>query len=75
MASNLSDKRVAVLGAGKLGGMLLQALVREGMLSTELTRATVRHSERALRLTEKLGVDVGTDNSKAVQAPILFFFA
>jgi pyrroline-5-carboxylate reductase len=73
MASNLSDKRVAVLGAGKLGGMLLQALVREGLLSKELTRATVRHPERASRLAEKLGVDVGTDNTKAVQGADIIF--
>jgi pyrroline-5-carboxylate reductase len=73
MTNNLSEKRVAVLGAGKLGGMLLQALVREGLLSRELTRATVRHPERALRLAEKLRVDVGTDNIKAVQGADIIF--
>jgi len=73
MASNLSEKRVAVLGAGKLGGMLLQALMRENMLSRELTRATVRHPERAFRLAEKLHIDVGTDNARAVQGADIIF--
>jgi pyrroline-5-carboxylate reductase len=73
MATTLSSKKVAVLGAGKLGGIILQALLREGLLSKELTRATVRHSDRALRLAEKLRVEVGTDNAKAVQGADIIF--
>jgi pyrroline-5-carboxylate reductase len=73
MATTLSDKKVAVLGAGKLGGIILQALLREGLLSKELTRATVRHSDRALRLAENLGIEVGTDNAKAVQGADIIF--
>jgi pyrroline-5-carboxylate reductase len=52
----LSGKTVAVLGAGKLGGILLQSMLRAGVLSRERTRATVAHPERALSLEEKLGV-------------------
>jgi pyrroline-5-carboxylate reductase len=73
MPTTLSNKKVAVLGAGKLGGIILQALLREGLLSKELTRATVRHSDRAFRIAEKLRIEVGTDNAKAVQdADIIF---
>ncbi len=73
MATTLSNKKVAVLGAGKLGGIILEALLREGLLSKELTRATVRHSDRALRLAEKLRIEVGTDNAKAVQGADIIF--
>ena len=73
MATTLSNKKVAVLGAGKLGGIILQALLREGLLSKELTRATVRHSDRAFRLAEKLRIEVGTDNAKAVQGADIIF--
>ena len=73
MATTLSNKKVAVLGAGKLGGIILQALLREGLLSKELTRATVRHSDRASRLAEKLRIEVGTDNAKAVQGADIIF--
>jgi pyrroline-5-carboxylate reductase len=73
MAKDFSKKKVAVLGAGKLGGMLLQALLRQGLLAKECTRATMRHSEKARALAEKLGIDVGTDNAKAVEnADIIF---
>lgn len=73
MANNLPNKKVAVLGAGKLGGMLLQALLRQGLLSKGLTRATMRHAEKARALGEKLGIDVGTDNAKAVQGADIVF--
>lgn len=73
MASDSSNKKVAVLGAGKLGGMLLQALLKEGLLKKELTRATMRHAEKARALAEKLGIDVGTDNARAVQGADIVF--
>ncbi len=73
MAINLSSKKVAVLGAGKLGGMLLQAWMRGGLLSKDLARATVRHAERVRGLTEKLHIEVGTDNAKAVQGADIIF--
>ncbi len=70
---NLSSKKVAVLGAGKLGGMLLQAWMRGGLLAKESIRATVRHPERVRGLAEKLGVAVSTDNLKAVQGADIIF--
>jgi pyrroline-5-carboxylate reductase len=73
MAIDLSNKKVAVLGAGKLGGMLLQAWMRGGLLSKDLARATVRHPERVRGLAEKLQIEVGTDNAKAVQGADIIF--
>jgi pyrroline-5-carboxylate reductase len=73
MAMNLSSKKVAVLGAGKLGGMLLQAWMRAGLLSKESIRATVRHPERVHSLAEKLHIEVGTDNAKAVKGADIIF--
>ena len=67
MGFDLSGKRVAVLGAGKMGGILLKALLEKGLLSPKLTFATVHHEERARALAEKLGVSVGPDNLAAVR--------
>jgi pyrroline-5-carboxylate reductase len=66
-ANSLSGKTVAVLGAGKMGGILLQALLKNGLLSAKQTSATVAHEERAKALSRKLGVRVGTDNVKAAE--------
>jgi pyrroline-5-carboxylate reductase len=73
MGFDLSGKRVAVLGTGKIGGILVKALLEKGLLSPKSTFATVQHAERARALSEKLGISVGTDNLAAVRdADIVF---
>jgi pyrroline-5-carboxylate reductase len=73
MGQDFSGKQVAVLGAGKMGGILLKALLDKQLLSPESTRATVQHEERARILSGKLGIPVSTDNLAAVQnADIVF---
>ncbi|MCU1299379.1 MAG: Pyrroline-5-carboxylate reductase [Acidobacteriaceae bacterium] len=73
MGLDFSGKQVAVLGAGKMGGILLKALLDKKLLSPQLTRATVQHEERARALSDKLGIPVGIDNLAAVQnADIIF---
>jgi pyrroline-5-carboxylate reductase len=67
MANELKGKKVAFLGAGKMGGIILQALVRNGMLSAKTTYATVAHPDRAKALAKKLRVRVSTDNVEAVK--------
>jgi len=66
MGSDLAGKKVAVLGAGKIGGILLKALVEKGLLTAKTTRATVQHAERASALSKQWGVPVGTNNAEAV---------
>jgi pyrroline-5-carboxylate reductase len=73
MSFDFSGKRVAVLGVGKMGGILLKALLEKGLLSPKSTFATVQHEARARALAEKLGVSVGTDNLAATRnADIIF---
>jgi pyrroline-5-carboxylate reductase len=73
MASDFSNKRAAFLGAGKMGGILLRALLEKGLLSRQTTVATVQHEERARDLSGKFGVPVGTDNLAAVKnADVVF---
>ena len=73
MGLDLSGKQVAVLGAGKIGGILLKALLEKGLLSSSSTCATVQHEERARCLTQKLEIPVGTDNVAAARnAEIVF---
>lgn len=67
MANDLAGKRIAFLGAGKMGCIILQALLKNGVLSAKSARATVAHPERARELSTKLKVKVGTDNAEAVK--------
>jgi pyrroline-5-carboxylate reductase len=67
MAHKLSDKRLAVLGAGKLGGILLRAYLKQGLFSAKRVTASVKHADRASTLEKELGIQVTTDNRKAVR--------
>ena len=56
-----------MLGAGKLGGILLRAYLKQGLFGANRVTATVRHGERAAALAKQLDIAVTTDNRKAVK--------
>ncbi|HEV2647356.1 MAG TPA: pyrroline-5-carboxylate reductase [Acidobacteriaceae bacterium] len=66
-AGVLPGLRVAILGAGKMGGILLQAFLKNSLLLPEQIVATVQHPDRAQALSVQYGVDVSTDNLAAAQ--------
>jgi pyrroline-5-carboxylate reductase len=67
MAQKLSDKKLFVLGTGKLGGILLRAYLKQELFSPKRVTATVKHSEKASALAKELGVSVTTENAKAAR--------
>ena len=67
-----SRLRIAVLGAGKMGGILVQAFLRSGLFPREHVAATVAHESRATALSKQFGIPVTTDNLAAArQADII----
>ncbi len=61
------DRKVAFLGAGNMGGALIQGLIRSGTPATKIW-ATVRRDERAAQLTAAHpGLHVGQDNLAAAK--------
>lgn len=64
---DLKRAKVAVLGAGKMGGILLQAFLKEKILRPDQLIATVAHQDRALALSAQWGIEVSTDNLAAVR--------
>ena len=62
-----SNTKVALIGAGKMGGILLQAFLNKGLFRPENIRATVQHPERAAALAKQWGVSVSTDNLAAAR--------
>jgi pyrroline-5-carboxylate reductase len=65
--AQLPNVTVAVLGAGKMGGILLQAFLKQNLFAPDQIHATVAHAERALALSTQWGVDVSTDNVEAAR--------
>ena len=63
--AQLPNVKVAVLGAGKMGGILLQAFLKQNLFAPEQIHATVGHAERAVALSTQWGVDVSTNNLDA----------
>jgi len=67
MPPKLSDQKLAVLGTGKLGGILLRAYLKQGLFRAKNVTATVKHGEKAAALAKELGVPVTNENRKAVK--------
>ena len=57
--------KLAVLGAGKMGGILIAAFLRSGLFRPEQVTATVAHAERTAALQTRLGVRATTENAEA----------
>ena len=67
LASKLSTKRIAVVGAGKIGGILLRAFLEQKLVQPKRVHATVRHADKARTLAKQLGITASTDNRAAVR--------
>jgi pyrroline-5-carboxylate reductase len=67
MTENLGDKKLAVLGTGKLGGILLRAYLKQGLFQPQNVTATVKHSEKAGKLAKEMGITASTENRTAVR--------
>lgn len=61
----LPGLRVAILGAGKMGGILLQGFLKNHLLAPDQVIATVQHPDRAVALAAQFGLNVTTDNLAA----------
>ncbi|HEX2252471.1 MAG TPA: pyrroline-5-carboxylate reductase [Thermoanaerobaculia bacterium] len=69
------ERRIAVLGAGKMGETLIRALVESQAVRAADVVATAAHPETLERLTERLGVAVTLDNREAVEGAGLVLLA
>jgi pyrroline-5-carboxylate reductase len=60
-------KKIAVLGCGKMGTILLESFLERKLVVPEEVAATIQHGDRSADLARELGgVAVGTDNRAAV---------
>ncbi len=66
MHETVHRQRLAILGMGKMGSILMQAFRKQNVVRADNIHATVQHAERATSLAEKYGIKVTTDNRAAV---------
>jgi len=65
--------RLAVLGAGKMGGILIEAFVKQGLVSPRNISATVQHAGAQRKSGVKLSVSLGRDNRAAAKKADVIF--
>jgi pyrroline-5-carboxylate reductase len=63
----LARKRIAVIGAGKLGETLIKALLEAKVVHAEQVVATTRHPETSERKSKLHGIKMSTDNAAAAK--------
>jgi pyrroline-5-carboxylate reductase len=67
-AGTKGQKKIAVLGCGKMGTILLESFLERKLVTPEEAAATVQHGDRSQELSRELGgVPVSTDNRAAVK--------
>ena len=66
-SGQLRGKTIAVLGAGKMGSLILRSLIDSGAVDRNHLRGTVKHNEHAHELRESLQISVGTSNLDAAR--------
>lgn len=67
MSTSPEIRRLAVLGAGKMGTTLVRALLDAGTLDAARVVATTRHESTAGDVARSLGIAASTDNREAVR--------
>src|SRR6185437_1166843 len=60
-------RRLAIIGAGKMGGILIEAFVKHGLASPKGIRATVQHPGGERKTLSGFPIAVGADNRAATR--------
>ena len=68
-----ATRNLAILGAGKMGGILLQAFQRYQCSPALELSATVQHANRAEALAQRFSIPVTTDNRATARAADIIF--
>src|ERR671925_622219 len=68
-------RRIAILGAGKIGEALLSGLLSTGWRKPDEIVATVRREERVQELAERHGIQATTSNTEAVAGAAIVVIA
>jgi pyrroline-5-carboxylate reductase len=67
MPSSSGQTRLAVLGAGKMGGILIDAFIRQKLVLPKNIFATVHYTDLGRANASRNAVPIGTDNRAAVR--------
>lgn len=63
----LRDKRIAIVGLGKIGGTLARGLIQRRVVPAKHLAGSTAHEHTAQEASERYGIEVLTDNAQLVQ--------
>jgi pyrroline-5-carboxylate reductase len=73
MAKSSTQLRLAILGAGKMGGILIEAFVKQGLVTPKNVFATVAHPGQSRRVLSAYSITPSTNNRAAAKnADVIF---
>lgn len=64
---NLNNKKIGIIGVGTIGGTLVEALIKNDIVSKESIIGSTSHEDSAREVSEKYGIETTTDNSRIVK--------
>jgi pyrroline-5-carboxylate reductase len=67
MEESPTQTRLAVIGAGKMGGILIEAFVKQGLVQPQNIFATVQHSGHERKNLSGLPISIGNENRAAAR--------
>jgi pyrroline-5-carboxylate reductase len=73
--SSIDQTRIGVIGLGKMGGILVSALLDQGFVSPDQIRATDRPDRPIESLGEEFGISVSSDNRELAEWADLILLA
>ena len=71
----LKDKKLAVLGAGKLGETLIKGLIEAGVTTSANVTVTAAHQRRLDQMKERFGVPTTLSNAEAARSADVLILA
>ncbi|MFB6290858.1 MAG: pyrroline-5-carboxylate reductase [Candidatus Bipolaricaulia bacterium] len=63
----LNNKKVGIIGVGTIGGTLVEALIKNDIVSRDKTIGSTSHEESAREVSDRYGIEATTDNKKVVE--------
>ncbi len=73
--SSFDQTRIGIIGLGKMGGILVRALLDKGIVSTDQIKATDRPDRRIESLAKEFGIPVSADNGALAEWADLIILA
>lgn len=63
----LNNKKIGIIGVGTIGGTLVEALIKNEVVSGGMIIGSTAHEDSAREVSEKYGIETTTDNTRVVE--------